>query len=71
MAATGSNRIALGARKATQQQAGASEESGTAEQMEEETSEPVEGEAEVGVRVGVGEEERDVEEIPSQRSQQC
>jgi hypothetical protein len=71
MAATGSNRIALGARKATQQQAGASEESGTAEQMEEETSEPVEGEAEVGVRVGVGEAESDVEETPSQRSQQC
>ncbi len=65
----GSNRVALGAKQATQQQAMALEESGEMEEMEE-TSELVRGEIEVGVRVGIGEEESDVEEIPSQQSQQ-
>ncbi len=52
-AATGSNRVGLGAKQGTQQQAMALEESVEMEEMEE-TSELVGGEIEVGVRVGIG-----------------
>ncbi len=67
-AATGSNRLALGTRQTGQQIAAAPEEDEPGANMEV-VAEMAEEMVEVGVRLGMEEEESDAEEISSQQAQ--